>query len=113
MKKEGLSPDHFEELNTFIPRDDNYFENAKKISKRMDELRYHYKDDPKALEQIDIFDPDSEYGKKKAELIILINKDLKVDLSDEENDRVDEINRWFEEDYPNVLKKTALILNEI
>ena len=52
----GLSIEHHQELNSFLPDKDK--------NERCEDLRVHYHDSPLALYQIDRYDPKSEYRRK-------------------------------------------------
>jgi len=79
----GLKPEHHGELNRIgIP------------TARYDELRREYEGDSVAQQQIDVYDPATEYHKRLREYVEAFK------LSDGE--KITELKDWFEEHYPDI-----------
>jgi hypothetical protein len=58
------------------------------------EMREWYKDDPVALQQIDVYDPSTEYHDKFRE--------YRDALLSGDEDKQKELEAWFKEHYPDV-----------
>lgn len=79
----GLRPEHHGELNLpNVP------------SSRLDVLREEYAGDSKAQQQIDVYDPTTEYHEKIAEYVQAIKEGNK--------ERMAELDDWFGEYYPDI-----------
>ena len=85
-EKNGLTREHHGELN--IPRE--IFNGGKEAKiKRIAKLRREYAGDSLALEQIDVYDVDSEYGKHLIQYKqSMINGDI---------NKINELEKWFEQ----------------
>jgi len=79
----GLRPEHHGELNKLNVS-----------SSRFDVLREEYAGDSKAQQQIDVYDPLTEYHEKMAEYIQAIKEG--------NEERMTELEDWFGEHYPDV-----------
>ena len=79
----GLKPEHHGELNKLnVP------------SSRFDTLRGEYANDPKAQQQIDVYDPSTMYHEKLKEYVQAIKENDK--------ERMVELEDWFDEHYPDI-----------
>jgi len=80
----GLKPEHHSELNKVlgIP------------AARYDELRRAYEDDPVAQQQIDVYDPGTEYHVRLGEYVEALKKGDETKLA--------ELEDWFKEHYPDI-----------
>ena len=82
-KKGGLSPQHHGELN-----------GPGIAVERFQELRSLYENDPRALQQIDVYDGSTEYHAK----FCLFTEALKLG----DTTKWQELQTWFDEHYPDV-----------
>ena len=83
-KYDGLSREHHSELNRVLDVEPS----------RYDELRTLYKDDPVALQQIDVYDTSSPYGLKLQQFIEACKTNNEP--------LIRELERWFAENYPYI-----------
>ena len=80
----GLKPEHHDELNQVLG-----------ISPaRYGELRREYENNPIAQQQIDVYDPATEYHERLREYV----EALKLD----DREKAAELEDWFEEHYPDI-----------
>ncbi len=84
----GLSIKDFNQLN--IPPD-HWDGGSSARNAKIDELRKTYASDPFAIEQLDTFDPRSEYSKVMRELLSALHADSQTDVS-EITDRLNNLN---------------------
>ena len=78
-----LKPEHHKELN--LPN---------VASDRFEELRGEYANNPKAQQQIDVYDPTTEWHDKWAEYIQAAKED--------NEEKMVELEEWFNEHYPDI-----------
>jgi hypothetical protein len=89
----GINPEETLELNSAVP----FLEDPEKTRARFAELRIKYAEDPLALEQIDYYDPESEYRKRYR---LLSDAVLKGDTKAEAESLA-----WIKEHYPLLYAK--------
>ncbi len=80
----GLSKKHHKELNQVLSVSPG----------RYDELREKYANDPVALQQIDVYDPSTEYHQKLKQFV------WSLQSGDEKKEA--ELRKWFEKHYPDI-----------
>ena len=80
----GLKPEHHTELNKVsgIPQ------------KRYEELRAQYRNDSAALQQIDVYDPNTEYH--------LHFRKLRDAYIENDEKTIEQEEAWFQEHYPDI-----------